>query len=101
MEVEEVGAVKEVSIPVAQVATPSPAPTSAPSPAPKAAEPKVEKKEVVVSPGQEVIEAPMPGNIWKIGSKRRRFSKSRRRFINFRSNEDGKRNSSTKGRSCG
>ena len=70
VEVEEVGAVKEVSIPVAQVATPSPAPTSAPSPAPtpapKAAEPKVEKKEVVVSPGQEVIEAPMPGNIWKI-----------------------------------
>jgi biotin carboxyl carrier protein len=52
------------------VSTPKAAPVAAAQPvasAPKAAPaPKVEKKEVVVSQGQEVIEAPMPGNIWKI-----------------------------------
>lgn len=52
------------------VSTPKAAPVAAAKPvasAPKAAPaPKVEKKEVVVSQGQEVIEAPMPGNIWKI-----------------------------------
>lgn len=54
----------------AAVSTPKVAPVAATQPvasAPKAAPtPKVEKKEVVVSQGQEVIEAPMPGNIWKI-----------------------------------
>ena len=54
----------------APVSTPKVAPVAAAKPvasAPKAAPaPKVEKKEVVVSQGQEVIEAPMPGNIWKI-----------------------------------
>lgn len=39
----------------------TPVSKAAPAPAPK-----VEKKEVVVSAGQEVVEAPMPGNIWKI-----------------------------------
>ncbi|NLK43373.1 MAG: DUF2118 domain-containing protein [Tissierellia bacterium] len=70
VEVEEVGVAKEVSRPASQVAAPTPAPTPAPTstpdPAPKAAEPKEEKKEVVVSAGQEVVEAPMPGSIWKI-----------------------------------
>lgn len=54
----------------ASVSTPKVAPVAATQPVasvPKAAPaPKVEKKEVVVSQGQEVIEAPMPGNIWKI-----------------------------------
>lgn len=45
------------SKPVAKVAT------SAPT---KPAAPKVENKEVVVSAGQEVVESPMPGNIWKV-----------------------------------
>lgn len=64
VEVEEV--VGGVQRPVAPVAS---APAAAPQPAPKAAPapaPKEEKKEVVVSAGQEVVEAPMPGNIWKI-----------------------------------
>ncbi|WP_353094381.1 DUF2118 domain-containing protein [Tissierella praeacuta] len=44
-----------------------PAAPAVSTPASKAAPaPKVEKKEVVVSAGQEVVEAPMPGNIWKI-----------------------------------
>lgn len=54
----------------ASVSTTKAAPVAAAQPVastPKAAPaPKVEKKEVVVSQGQEVIEAPMPGNIWKI-----------------------------------
>lgn len=54
----------------APVSTSKVAPVAAAKPvasAPKATPaPKVEKKEVVVSQGQEVIEAPMPGNIWKI-----------------------------------
>lgn len=59
VEVEEVvGGVQRPAAPVA------PAPVAA-QPAPKAA-PAPEKKEVVVSAGQEVVEAPMPGNIWKI-----------------------------------
>lgn len=60
VEVEEVGVSNASQRPV--VSTPS-APAS--TPAPKVA-PKEEKKEVVVSAGQEVVEAPMPGNIWKI-----------------------------------
>ena len=64
VEVEEVtegGPVSRpaVSAPKASVAAPA---------APKAA-PKAEKKEVAVSQGQEVVEAPMPGNIWKIVAK--------------------------------
>lgn len=50
-------------------AEPSVSPTPVAAPAPKAAPapaPKEEKKEVVVSDGQEIVEAPMPGNIWKI-----------------------------------
>ena len=50
-------------------AAPSVSPTPVAAPAPKAAPapaPKEEKKEVVVSDGQEIVEAPMPGNIWKI-----------------------------------
>lgn len=63
VEVEEVGggAVQRPSAPVAQAPVSAPAPAAKPAPAPKE-----EKKEVVVSAGQEVIEAPMPGNIWKI-----------------------------------
>ena len=66
VEVEEVtegGAVSRPSTPAPKAAPAAPA-------APKAAPaPKAEKKEVVVSQGQEVIEAPMPGNIWKIIAK--------------------------------
>ena len=36
-------------------------PTAKPDPAPK-----VEKKDLVVSQGQEVVSSPMPGSIWKI-----------------------------------
>lgn len=62
VEVEEVGGV--VSAPkaapkAAPVATPAAAP-SAPKAAPKAA------PAVAASAGQEVVDAPMPGNIWKI-----------------------------------
>lgn len=61
VEVEEVGASNTSSRPV----TPSAPSAPKTAPAPKVA-PKEEKKEVVVSAGQEVVEAPMPGNIWKI-----------------------------------
>lgn len=64
VEVEEVtegGAVSRPSTPAPKAATPA-----APKAAPAA---KAEKKEVAVSQGQEVIEAPMPGNIWKIVAK--------------------------------
>lgn len=65
VEVEEVvgGAVQRPAAPVAQAPVSAPAPAAKPAPAPA---PKEEKKEVVVSQGQEVVEAPMPGNIWKI-----------------------------------
>ena len=65
VEVEEVGVDSSVQRPAAPVKTAQAAPAQKAAPAPKAA-PKAEKKEVVVSAGQEVIEAPMPGNIWKI-----------------------------------
>lgn len=65
VEVEEVigGAQKSVTLdaPKAVQSTPQAAPKTAPAPVAKE-----EKKEVVVSAGQEVVEAPMPGNIWKI-----------------------------------
>ena len=50
--------------PVARAA----APVAAAAPATVAAAPvtAVATKEVVVSAGQEIIESPMPGNIWKI-----------------------------------
>jgi len=66
VEVEEVGIEKETKSPVAKMAAPAPAAAPAPTPEPKVASLKEEKKEVAVAPGQEVIEAPMPGNIWKI-----------------------------------
>jgi biotin carboxyl carrier protein len=71
VEVEEVGANKVTQRPVAPVAAAPKAAAPAPkaAPAPVAPAPKEEKKEVVVSAGQEVIEAPMPGNIWKIVAK--------------------------------
>ena len=49
--------------PVAQVSKPvaTPAPKAAPASASK-----VETEAPVVSAGQEVIESPMPGNIWKV-----------------------------------
>lgn len=62
VEVEEVGVDSSVQRPATPVKAAAPVQAA---PAPKAA-PKAEKKEVVVSAGQEVIEAPMPGNIWKI-----------------------------------
>ena len=63
-EVTEGGAVSRPSVPAPK------APAQAAPKAPKAAPaPNVEKKELVVSQGQEVIEAPMPGNIWKIIAK--------------------------------
>lgn len=64
VEVEEVvGGVQRPAAPSAPVAPVVSAPQAAPKAAPA---PKEEKKEVVVSAGQEVIESPMPGNIWKI-----------------------------------
>lgn len=71
VEVEEVGANKVTQRPAAPIAAAPKAAAPAPkaAPAPVAPAPKEEKKEVVVSAGQEVIEAPMPGNIWKIVAK--------------------------------
>ena len=43
----------------------APAPTPAPAPVQAASKPSV-SPEPVVSLGQEVIDSPMPGNIWKI-----------------------------------
>lgn len=60
VEVEEIGVSTQRPVPV-QTAIPAPTPVAAPTPAPK-----VVKKEVEVSAGQEVVSAPMPGNIWKI-----------------------------------
>lgn len=58
VEVEEIGVSTQRP---AAVQPATPALTKAP-PAPKVEE----KKEVQVSEGQEVVSAPMPGNIWKI-----------------------------------
>ncbi|MCQ4925240.1 DUF2118 domain-containing protein [Tissierella carlieri] len=66
VEVEEIagGESKRPAAPsVSPTPVAAPAPKAAPAPAPA---PKEEKKEVVVSDGQEIVEAPMPGNIWKI-----------------------------------
>lgn len=65
VEVEEVGTTQGTPRPAAPVAPVAAAPAPAPA-APAPAAPKVENKEVTVSAGQEVIEAPMPGNIWKV-----------------------------------
>lgn len=64
--------VEELTSGVASARPAAPTPKAAPAaPVAKAAPaPKAEvKKEVVVSQGQEVVEAPMPGNIWKIVAK--------------------------------
>lgn len=61
VEVEEVGG---VSAPVSR-----PAPKAAPAPAAALAAPKAATASApapAVSAGQEVIDSPMPGNIWKI-----------------------------------
>ena len=50
--------------PVARAAAPVAA--AAPATVAAAPVPAVATKEVVVSAGQEIIESPMPGNIWKI-----------------------------------
>lgn len=52
------------SAPLARPA--SPVPTVVAAPVAAAPVPAAANKEVVVSAGQEIIEAPMPGNIWKI-----------------------------------
>lgn len=52
-----------VSRPVAPVSTPQAAPVAKAAPAKSAPAPAAEP---TVSAGQEVIDAPMPGNIWKI-----------------------------------
>lgn len=60
VEVEEVSS--GVTAPRTSATAPKPvAPSSSPAPSPKA-----ETREVVVSEGQEVVESPMPGNIWKV-----------------------------------
>ena len=64
VEVEEVTEGGVVSRPAAAAPKASVAAPAAPKAAPKA-----EKKEVVVSQGQEVVEAPMPGNIGKLMAK--------------------------------
>ena len=63
VEVEEVTEGGSVSRPATPAARVTPKVPAAPKAAPA---PKVEKKEVVVSQGQEVVESPMPGNIWKV-----------------------------------
>ena len=68
VEVEEVGVEGKLESKPVQKPNPGPAnpgPAAAPKAAPAPA-PKEEKKEVVASEGQEVVESPMPGNIWKI-----------------------------------
>src|SRR5690606_23221078 len=71
VEVEEVrNGVQQAAPAVAHVPTPAPTPapavpTPSPSPSPAPA-PAPANKEVVISAGQEVIEAPMPGTILKI-----------------------------------
>ncbi|HEY8363352.1 MAG TPA: DUF2118 domain-containing protein [Tissierellaceae bacterium] len=67
VEVEELGVDKGAEKPIASSQPQVSAPVQQPvkETAPKE-EPKIEKQEVVVSEGQEVIEAPMPGNILKV-----------------------------------
>ena len=60
------GNVSEVTRAVTQVQVPTPAPTTQAPAAPTPAPISEQKKEVKVSAGQEVIEAPMPGNILRI-----------------------------------
>ena len=61
VEVEEVGG---ASAPISRPAPKATAPAAAAPAAPKAAAPA--SAPVTASAGQEVIESPMPGNIWKI-----------------------------------
>ena len=61
----EVDEITDGSAPVARPAAPvqTPAPVAA---APAAPAPAAPAAEVAVSAGQEVVDSPMPGNIWKI-----------------------------------
>ncbi len=67
VEVEEVKGGAQIQRPAASAPRPA-APTPAPAATPKAAPAPASapKKEVAVSAGQEVVEAPMPGNILRI-----------------------------------
>ena len=62
VEVEEVGGSTQRPIDYAT------APTMPQPPVKKQSQetPNVEKKEIVASEGQEIVSAPMPGNIWKV-----------------------------------
>lgn len=60
----EVDEITDGSAPVARPQAPVSTPQAAP--APKAAPVKPAAPEVAVSAGQEVIDSPMPGNIWKV-----------------------------------
>jgi biotin carboxyl carrier protein len=62
VEVEEVGAPQQAAAPAPRPAA-APAPAAPAAPAPKAAPAPAAPQ---ASAGQEVVESPMPGNIWKI-----------------------------------
>ena len=63
VEVEEVGAPASSAPKTAPKAQAAPAAAAAPKAAPKA---EAKPAPVAASAGQEVVEAPMPGNIWKV-----------------------------------
>ena len=63
VEVEEVGAPASSAPKAAPKAPAAPAAAAAPKAAPKA---ETKPAPVAASAGQEVVEAPMPGNIWKV-----------------------------------
>lgn len=68
VEVEEVTTSGAVERPVPKTVSPAPQPAAQPKAAP-APQPKAEKKEIAVSQGQEVVEAPMPGTILSVNVK--------------------------------
>lgn len=65
VEVEELKGEEVKSKPVSKPSSTAAPKTKKAAPKPKAA-PKKAKEEVAASTGQEVVEAPMPGNIWKL-----------------------------------